>query len=363
MSLKVLHIINGLGTGGAEKLIIESLPQYTVRNGQIGVDLLLLDGTNFPFKIRLEETFSGKVMSLGTGQIYNPFHILKLIKYFADYDIVHVHLFPSLYFVAIAKLISGSKAKFIFTEHSTNNRRVKNRFFRIVDRFIYKQYDLITAITPQVMQMLKETLHLQNKVVVVYNGINVEQIRNAESLNPKSFFKEEGSKILIQVSRFSSEKDQQTVIRAMHILPAYIKLLLVGDGEGIGSCRDLVNELELEDRIIFLGVRMDVPCLLKTSDIVIQSSFWEGFGLAAVEGMAAEKPLIASAVPGLFEIADGAGLTFKQGDEVGLAENVMTLIKNVTLYKKVATDCYIRAEKFKIEIMVDHLIKIYENVK
>jgi len=362
MRLKVLHIINGLGTGGAEKLIIESLPQYTVRNENIIVDLLLLDGTEYPFKIQIEKNFKGKVISLGTGGVYNPLHILKLTKYLASYDIVHVHLFPSLYFVAIAKIISRTKAKFIFTEHSTNNRRVKNKIFRVLDKFIYKQYDVVTAITPQVMQMLKETLRLQNKVVVVYNGINVDQIRNAESLDPKSFFLDEGAKVLIQVSRFSIEKDQQTVIRAMRILPSYVKLLLVGDGESIMACKALVNDLGLEERVRFLGVRMDVTQLLKASDIIVQSSFWEGFGLAAVEGMAAEKPLIASAVPGLYEITEGAGLTFQQGDEEGLSEKVMTLIENETLYNQVARDCFARAEKFKIETMVDQLIKIYENL-
>ena len=69
----------------------------------------------------------------------------------------------------------------------------------------------------------------------------------------------------------------------------------------------------VHENIRFWGNRSDVPILLRTSDIIVMSSHWEGFGLAAVEGMAAKKPVVASDVDGLKQIVDGAGLIFKVG--------------------------------------------------
>ncbi|KIO78670.1 hypothetical protein TH53_02460 [Pedobacter lusitanus] len=361
--MKVLHVINSLGTGGAEKLLVETLPQYAEQDSEISVDLLLLNGTKTPFKNLLLEKFSGKIFSLGTGSVYNPLHVFGLFKYLNNYDIIHVHLFPALYFVSIAKFLTRSKTKLIFTEHSTNNRRVDSVFFRIFDRIIYKNYSLITAITPEVKHMLEDKLKLKNRIVVIYNGVNPDKIISAAGIPKSEFFKQEDSKILIQVSRFSVQKDQKTLIRALDLLPPDVKLLLVGEGVFQKECEKLVEELNLTNRVRFLGVRMDVPELLKTSDIVIQSSVWEGFGLAAVEGMAAGRPVIASNVPGLKEVVEGAGLLFQKGDEKALAAHVINLLDDDFFYQKVAKLCMDRADKFDLKNMVSQIINSYKNVQ
>ncbi len=77
----------------------------------------------------------------------------------------------------------------------------------------------------------------------------------------------------------------------MVLLPDNYSLCLIGDGVRRPVCEELVKKLNLERRVIFLGLRNDVPRLLKTSDVVVTSSYWEGFGLATVEGMAAGKPV------------------------------------------------------------------------
>lgn len=360
MSIKILHIINNLGTGGAEKLLVETLPLYSALEKKIDTDLLLLNGEQTPFRKRLDEIFSGKVISLGNGSVYNPLHIFRLLKYMSEYDIIHVHLFPALYFVSIAKFITRSKVKLLFTEHSTNNKRAESSFFRMIDRIIYKNYSVITAITPEVKFMLEHKLKLQNNIIVVYNGIDAKRIMNARPILRSDFFEQEDARILIQVSRFSVQKDQKTLIKALSLLPESVKLLLVGDGELKYECVHLVSELKLAERVRFLGVRMDIPELLKTSDIVIQSSVWEGFGLAAVEGMAAGKPVIASDVSGLKEVVDGAGLLFLSTNEKDLARQVNSLLDNDLLYKQIAGRCLERSQKFDVKNMVEHVINIYK---
>src|SRR5690606_5102582 len=125
-------------TGGAEKLIVETLPLYHARGLQ--VDVLLLNGNEYPFHTELKQKNIGRIISLGSGSVYSPLSILKMIPYLRKYDLIHVHLFPAQYFVIIAKIISFSRTPLVFTEHSTSNRRFNNNKYRFIDRFVYRKY-------------------------------------------------------------------------------------------------------------------------------------------------------------------------------------------------------------------------------
>ena len=359
--MKVLHVINTLETGGAERLLVDSLPKY--KSIGVDVDLLCLTGGETMFFQELFSSFTGKITFLGVGSVYNPLYILKLRSYLRNYDLVHVHLFPSLYWVALAKFIFRLKVTLLFTEHSTNNRRIDHPFFNIVDRFIYGFYTRVTAITPQVKIKLMEKLNLKDQdCEVIYNGINLEKVTQAEAYPKSNFFCEREAFILIQVSRFQGSKDQQTLIRSLDSLPPYVKLILVGEGEAKGRCIALVEALGLSERVVFLGLRNDIPSLLKTADVVIQSSNWEGFGLAAIEGMAAGRPVVASGVPGLQEIIEGAGLIFRKGDEHDLSLRIGELIGSPSLYKLIAEKCRLKAQNYSIDLMVKQFKKLYEQV-
>lgn len=358
--MKVLHIINSLHTGGAEKLLADSLPIY--KEYGVETDLLLLNSDDTPFLQSLKSKFTGQIFYTHSHSYYAPaqlWHIRKYLK--SDYDIIHCHLFPVLYWTALAKLLGNNQQKMIFTEHNTENRRLNNLAFLQVDKFIYRYYDKVTAITPQVKQVLIDKLHLPNqKVEVIYNGIDVEKFAIATSYQ-KSMFFDDTDTIIIQVSRFQTQKDQQTVIHALSDLPENYKLLLVGDGKLKNDCQALVDKLSLQHRVKFLGVRMDVPALLKTADIVVQSSHWEGFGLAAVEGMAAGKPLIASDVAGLRDIVKDYGLLFEQGNAKELVSKILQLQDN-NFYDDIAKKCAQRAGDFHILKMVEENIKLYRRM-
>ena len=361
--MKILHVINSLNTGGAEKLLIESIHLYTEKG--IYADLLLLNGTKYPFLRDLELSKCCSIFSLGTHSIYNPINIFKIIPYLKKYDLVHVHLFPAQYWVVIAKLVSFSKIHLIFTEHNTSNRRLQNPIYRTIDKNVYKFYDRIICITKEVKEILIRHSHLpSDQFQIIENGVN---LKNLKSSTPIQLFEinsilKATDKILIQVAGFRAQKDQKTLIRAMAILPEYIKLLLVGDGALRKECEALVSDLNLNQRIIFLGIRMDVPRLLKAADIVIMSSFWEGFGLAAVEGMAANKPVIATNVPGLAEVVNDAGVLFDVGNEKDLAEKILDLMNDPTKYKEVAQKCQSRAAEYDIQKMVDGYVEVYLEV-
>jgi len=361
--MKILQIIDSLTTGGAEKLILETIPLLSQKG--IQVDLLVLDGNEYPYMKQLKALNCCTIFSLGKGSLFNPFYILKIIPYLKKYDLLHVHLFPAQYWVILAKIISFSKVKLVFTEHNTSNTRMQKSFFRIIDRNVYKFYDKVVCISKEVKQVLLEYVDFKsNDLILIENGVNLNSINEALAIDKKKMNHtiHETDKLLIQVAGFRIQKDQKTVIRAMQYLQSNVKLLLVGDGALRSECELLVSKLNLQERVFFLGVRTDVPSLLKTADVSVVSSHWEGFGLVAVEGMATGKPVIASDVPGLSNVVEGAGILFERGNEKDLALKIQELLDNVFYYTEVAKAGLDRANEYDINIMVDKQIKLYREL-
>lgn len=357
--MKVLQIITSLSTGGAEKLIADSVPLY--QNKRIKMDILSLNNSKTPFWKNLELNNNGIIEGLTSKSVYNPFLVFKIIPYLKKYDLVHLHLFPTLYWVVIAKWISFSNVKLVYTEHSTNNRRRDKIIFKVLDRFIYKKLDEIVCITEGVKDNLQKHLNIKKDISVINNGIDIKKFNNADKNDSFDFFIKEDFK-LIQVSSFRKQKDQATVIRSLTLLPEKVKLLLVGDGILLENSRRLVIELSLQDRVIFLGNRYDIPALINYCDVAILSSENEGFGLAIVEGMASYKPVIATNIDGVKEIVDGYGLLFEKGNEQELAVHVNRLMEDKEFYRNTAEQCFVRANEFDINRMIDRYIVLYNKV-
>ena len=359
--MKVLHIINSLQTGGAEKLLLDTIPYYVKRG--IETDLLLLNGKETPFKKKLANKNSTNVFNLGMGSVYNPIHIFKVIPYLKKYDLIHVHLFPAQYWVVFAKLLAFSKVKLVFTEHNTTNRRLENKLYKFIDKFMYRFYDKVICISNEIYEIIKKHSKLKpEKLAVIENGVDLVNFREAQKLDASKLINDYDSndKIIIQIAGFRAQKDQQTLIKAMQYVPSNVKLVLVGDGVLKESCEQLVKQIKLNHKVVFLGMRNDIPQLLKTADIVVLSSKYEGLSLSSIEGMAVGKPFIASNVPGLKKVVEGAGMLFELGNAKELASHITKLLSNKSYYKKVAADCLERAENYDISVMIDKHIALYK---
>ena len=124
----------------------------------------------------------------------------------------------------------------------------------------------------------------------------------------------------------------------------------------------MVTELGLQNTVVFLGVRSDIPELLQTADVVVMSSHFEGLSLSNIEGMCVGKPFIASDVDGLREVTEGAGILFPHQDYKRLAEIITELHDNKTLYEKTAQACYNRAKQFDISKMVQAYSDVYRSL-
>lgn len=359
--MKVLHIINNLLAGGAEKLIVDTLPIYNEKG--ITADLLVFTQNNSAFLEALKDQNCCKIHNLNVISIYDPRIVFKLKKYLKNVDIVHVHLFPSFYYVALCKRIFSITSKLIYTEHSTTNRRMNNWFFKRMDLYVYSLYDKIVCISDTVETVIKSYYKLQkSQIEVIPNGINLESIYNSQPLDLASvdlLFQSE-QKYIIQVSRFIYPKDHKTLIKSLCHLPPHIKLILVGTGVLLEKCQIQVSKLKLQDRVIFLGFRGDVPSLLKSCDIIVLSTFYEGLSLSSMEALACGKPFIGTNVPGLKEVIQNAGLLFEVGDSSALATHILKLLSDSSYYQQIASQCLLKSQNYSIEKMVLNHIKLYE---
>lgn len=361
--MKVLHIINSLATGGAEKLILETLPRYNALG--IKADVLLLNGSSHPFLEALKKQNCCEIFILGKSSPYQLKFILKIIPYFKKYDLVHAHLFPATYFSIIAKKLLFSKMPVIFTEHNTSNKRFQNKKFQKINSWVYSFFDAIICITEEVKrEVIAQTSLPEEKLVVINNGVDVSKFSQAEALNcsTKNSSLQNDDFLLCQVSSFRAQKDQKTVIKSLKYLPEKVKLILVGEGSLREDTEDLVKELNLENRVFFLGNRTDIPKILKTANVNILSSVYEGLSLSSIEGMSSGRPFIASDVPGLSDVVRNAGILFPKGDEKKLAEEILHLMEDENYYQSIVEKCLKRAAQFDINIMVEKHVLLYQTM-
>ena len=351
--MRILHVITSLRIGGAEKLMVDLLPRMKA-SGDV-VELCVFDGVKTPFYEELEQ--KGVVIHALGNSVYSLLNIFKLISLIRNYDIIHTHNTACQYYVAIANCFV--EGKLYTTEHNTTNRR-RSIGWRLMDRWMYSRYHKIVCIS----ELTKKNLlgHIgecfDKKCEVIYNGIDVRLFENTCSQ-----VEQEGPyKTILMVSAFRNQKDQQTLIRALVLLPETYQLWFAGGGEQrlIDECRTLVKQMGLDSRVKFLGIQTDVPKLQTRADVIVLSSHYEGLSLSSLEGMASGKPFIASDVEGLHDIVGGYGILFPHGDDKALAEVIQKVCENKDYREDIVKKCQERARMFDISIMAKKYIEVYK---
>jgi glycosyltransferase involved in cell wall biosynthesis len=359
--MNVLHIINTLDIGGAERLLVDTLPIMKAKGINVRVLLLVASGSAFEQKLQTEGI---DVMSVNLRfGLFDPRLILRLRRLMRGADVVHTHLFPTQYWAALANSIGG-KCVLVTTEHSTSNTRAQHWLTSQLDTCIYGLYDGVICISEAVAHfMRKRTPHhveircIDNGVVLPSVDALVEAKRSevVEGLTDTDF-------VMLQVARFSDQKNQDCVIRSLKLLPDNVHAVFAGYGVRLDACKQLAESLGVSTRTHFLGMRSDIARLWSIADIGVMSSHWEGFGLAAVEGMAYAKPVVASNVPGLADVVKFDRLLFAPDNEQALANSVMCLYADTTERRRMGEMCWQRAQQYDINKMVDSYIEFYDEL-
>lgn len=323
--MKILHVINSLSIGGAETLVTDMAIEM---NNQHEVTVFVLGGEDSFLTERLQEANVTVVKK--TKNIRSLKNLQWLQRNMNKYDVVHSHLSWAQYFVSTAKMIMVSKkVKCFTTEHSTSNRRQESKVFKAIEKRMYNQFQGVICINDAVFNSMEQWQpSLKERFTIIQNGINVTKFVNAIPIQKTNNIR------IVMTAAFRHEKDQDTLIKAMKLLPNNYELLLVGNGDRKEILEQLVAELQLKEKISFLGIRSDVEKVIKSADVFVLSSHWEGLPLSVIEAMAAGIPIVASEVPGLKETVQSVGLLFEHENPQQLAETIKTLIADKKLYQK-----------------------------
>ena len=365
--MRILQVITSLDMGGAETLVVNLIPRLQALGNT--VDLCLFDGTETLLALKLKkESPQTKIYALGHG-VYNPLYIFKLVKIMKKYDIIHTHNSSPQLFVAIASLFS--RTKIVSTEHNTSNRKRNWKWYRPIESWMYGRYKHVICISKIAEEKLREYMggewlvessNRYKSITTINNGIDVDAISEAVPCKELLGLKENRKSILM-VAGFRKQKNQDTIIRALTLLDKEkYEVWFAGIGERMEEVKQLVLSLGVSERVRFLGLRTDIPNVLRAADVIVMSSHWEGLSLSNVEGMSAHKPFIASEVNGLKEVTKGYGILFPHEDAKALAEEINRLASDETYYNEIAERCYKRALEFDISKTVNGYNSVYEIV-
>ncbi|MBK8735370.1 MAG: N-acetyl-alpha-D-glucosaminyl L-malate synthase BshA [Saprospiraceae bacterium] len=286
-------------------------------------------------------------------------------------QILHVHYaIPHATIAFLVREILKTKNIYlpiITTLHGTDITLVgvDPSFYPVVE-FSINQSDGVTAVSEALAAQTYLTFDIKNKIKVIPNFIDFDRFyRKREEGLRRSFAKDE-EKILIHISNFRKVKRIDDILKVFAIVKSKIpsKLLLVGDGPERVALTIMAKELNIERDVIFTGKQDSVEDLLAVSDCFLLTSDHESFGLAALEAMACEVPVVSTNAGGLREVnEDGfSGFTCNVGDIQALSDAVLKIILDQETLNQFKKNAKVQAQKFDIKIVLKEYIDYYNEI-
>ncbi|MCS6822961.1 MAG: N-acetyl-alpha-D-glucosaminyl L-malate synthase BshA [Cytophagaceae bacterium] len=285
-------------------------------------------------------------------------------------DILHVHYaIPHASAAYMAREILRTKGiyiPFITTLHGTDITLVgKDPSYEPVVTFSINQSDAVTSVSEDLKKETLEQFTINKPIVVIPNFVDISRFKKQRKDHFKKAICPNDEHLLVHVSNFRKVKRVEDVLwvfeKINQVLPS--KLLLIGDGPERMRIEQLTRELNLCDNVRFLGKLDAIEEVLSVSDLFIMPSEKESFGLAALEAMACEVPVISTNVGGLPEInIDGiTGYMSNVGDTQDMAKNALRILdkENLPRFKKNALE---QAKKFDSNLIIPKYVELYNRI-
>lgn len=290
----------------------------------------------------------------------------------ANLDILHMHYaIPHAASAFLAREIYQSQRylPFVTTLHGTDITLVGARqSFLPVTRFSIAQSDAVTAISQFLADETKRIFDY-DKVQVIPNFINAENYSRLENAGLRRTLAPRGEYLLMHVSNFRPVKRIADCIRTFARLrrhcDACARLVMCGDGPERAEAERLARELGVANDVLFVGSVPNIRDYLSVADVFLLPSESESFGLAALEAMACEVPVIASRVGGLPEVVthNETGFLVNVGDTEAMALHAAELFNDDARRKAMGLQAREQAiERFNTNRVIPQYIELYERV-
>lgn len=296
--------------------------------------------------------------------------ILDVAK-FEKLDLLHVHYaIPHAATAYMAKQILRSQGiylPYITTLHGTDITLVgRDSTYEPVVTFTINQSDGVTAVSDYLREETFRNFKVTRDIEVIHNFVDLSRFRKEKKQHFKAAIAPNGEKILTHTSTFRKVKRTEDVVKIFskvhEIIPS--KLLLVGDGPERQPVEQLSRDLNIGDDVRFLGKQEAVEEILAVSDLFLMPSEYESFGLAALEAMACEVPVVSTNAGGIPEVqVQGVtGFMSKVGDVDSMAASVLKILSSDETLSRFKQQALEQAKKFDIEKILPKYEKYYESV-
>lgn len=282
-------------------------------------------------------------------------------------DLLHVHYaIPHASAAYMARQILAKQnihIPVITTLHGTDITLVgRDKTYSPVVTFSMEESDVLTAVSENLKEETYKNFDINRPIEVIYNFVDVKRFNQKPIDAFKKMIAPNGERIIVHASNFRKVKRVGDVLKVFTLIARQIpaKLLMIGDGPERPFLEDLARESDFSADIKFLGKQEQMESLLPIADLFILPSEYESFGLAALEAMAAEVPVISTNAGGLPEInIDGyCGFMSKVGDVEDMAKNAMKILEDDTTYAIFKKNALAQALKFDIV----NIVPIYETL-
>jgi L-malate glycosyltransferase len=225
----------------------------------------------------------------------------------ASLDLLHVHYaIPHSVSALLARMMAGPRRlPFITTLHGTDITLVGNdRSYLPITRFSIEQSDGVTAISHYLRDRTLSEFEIKRPIEVIPNFVNCDLYKRSDDAAARARWAPEGEPILMHLSNFRPVKRVTDVVEIFALVRERIpaKLVLMGDGPDRGAAEYIVRKKRLSKDVFFLGKQDHVQQKLGLADLFLLPSDSESFGLAALEAMACQVPVVATNVGGLPEV-------------------------------------------------------------
>jgi N-acetyl-alpha-D-glucosaminyl L-malate synthase BshA len=278
-------------------------------------------------------------------------------------DLVHVHYaIPHALSAYLARgMLAPEKLRVVCTLHGTDITLVgADPSYQPLVHFILDACDAVTTVSNWLTATTKSLFELERDVYTIHNFINTDEYRRIEGVSSTE-------PTLIHVSNFRPVKRASDVIRVFKKVRDTMdaRLIMVGDGPDRAAAASLAGDLGIDGDVTFLGATQNIIEILSSADVFLLPSEIESFGLAALEAMACEMPVIATRIGGLSEVVeDGeSGYLLPPGDVDAMAGRAVDLLKDSALRKKMgARGRAIAINKFSPQTALDAYMKVYRSV-
>ena len=362
----ILFLINNLGSGGAEKVLVNLVNHMNKEKYNITVRTLVDKGENRKFlsnDITYESIYKKGFKGINYLHLLPQKYIYNKIAR-GKYDVIVVYLHGVLTKI-IANAPSSQKTIAYLHANMQNSPFIKSFKSRSKLQSCFKTYDAIVSVSKSVENSFKEVSGIQERLHVIYNTFDIEDIRIKADENIEENFYSNKSIKLCTVGTLNKVKGFDRLIQILDRIKMdgndFI-LNIIGEGPGRTLLEQLIEKYNLQKNIFLLGFKSNPYKYISKSDLFVSASHTEGFSSVVVESVILGVPVITTKTSGMTEILgenDEFGLVVENNEEA-LYMGLKRLIQNADLLNEYRQKVQIRSSYFSTQKTVKEVEKLID---